>query len=389
MLATDVIDELDALDGLRADWDELALACELPLMAPGWLLAWWRHIAPQRALLRVITVRDGARLVGLAPFYVAARRGGRVDYRLLGVGLGAPLAPLSRPGQRAPVARAIAQALGRARPRADLVGLQGTPLFSRWHVALAEAWPGRVGPMSGVYRERAQPTVVFGGKSREQWLAGRSSKFRSSMRRLARRFSERGGSWRMSTASALREDVEAFLRLHAARWRGRGHSTVLASGARMHDMLLDAGRALVGAERFRLWMTEIDGQAIAADIYVCGGGVAVGINSGWDERWKPLSPPLLATLHTIEDCIARGERRLDLGPGSESHKTRFADADNPVAWAVLMTPGRRLPQTLALTAPLLAGSAAGSLAKRVLTREQVDALRALRSRADRGIARSR
>jgi hypothetical protein len=37
-------------------------------MAPGWLLAWWRHIAPDNALLRAIEIRDGAELVGLAPF---------------------------------------------------------------------------------------------------------------------------------------------------------------------------------------------------------------------------------------------------------------------------------------------------------------------------------
>jgi CelD/BcsL family acetyltransferase involved in cellulose biosynthesis len=377
LLEANLITDADALARLRDEWDELALACELPLMAPAWLLAWWRNIAVEGSLLRVLELREGGRLVGLAPFHVPPSRS-RVDYRLLGIGVGAPLAPLSQPGREGEVARAIGRALSRARPRPDLVVLQGVPLAAGWHDALVDVWPGRIKPISNVYRTRAFPTIELGGGSLEGWLSGRSSKFRSAMRRLARRFEDEGGSWRISTEATLERDVETFERLHAARWQGRGQSTVVAYGGRMRAMLIDAARALIADQRFRLWVMEIEGEAVAADIYISGGGIAVGINGGWDERFKRLSPPLLATMHTVEDCIFRGERRVEMGPGGESHKTRFADADNPVVWSVLMAPGRRLARTLALTAPMLTGNAAGKLAKRVLTPEQVDALRTLR-----------
>jgi CelD/BcsL family acetyltransferase involved in cellulose biosynthesis len=199
------------------------------------------------------------------------------------------------------------------------------------------------------------------------------------MRRLRRRFDEVGGTWRMSTEATLRRDIETFQRLHAARWKGRG-SKLMAYGQRMWAMLNDAGRALIGDERFRLWVMEIDGEAIGADIYLSGGGIVLGINGGWDERWKRLSPPLLATMHTIEDSIHRGESLLNLGPGGGSHKTRFASSDAALAWSVVMTPGRRLPQTLALTALMLTGSTARSQAKRVLRPEHVHRLRQLQRR---------
>jgi hypothetical protein len=109
----------------------------------------------------------------------------------------------------------------------------------------------------------------------------------------------------------------------------------------------------------------------------------VGINGGWDERWKRLSPPLLATMHTIEDSINRGERRLDLGPGEGSHKMRFADDESPVASSLLILPGRHLPQTFALTTSRLAGSAVRSYAKRVLKPEHVADLRKLHRGARR------
>jgi CelD/BcsL family acetyltransferase involved in cellulose biosynthesis len=88
-------------------------------------------------------------------------------------------------------------------------------------------------------------------------------------------------------------------------------------------------------------------------------------------------------MRTIEDSISRGESRVDMGPGEESHKTRFSDCNSPIAWSVVMAPGRRLAQTFALTAPTLANSRGRDLVKRVLEPDQVDALRELRRKVRR------
>jgi CelD/BcsL family acetyltransferase involved in cellulose biosynthesis len=382
MVKARFIRELDSLERVREEWDALALSNGLPLMAPGWVLAWWRHIAPRDGLLRAIEMRDGGELVGLAPFFVVPpRRSGRVVYHMCGIGLGAPLAPLSAPGREWHVAQAISQALTQAEPSPDLIALRATPLAGRWNEMMRDCWPGRVRPLSAVYSTQGYPTVSLQGASLEEWLASRSSHFRSSMRRLGSRFREAGGSWRLSTEPTLEDDVETFQRLHAARWRGRGFSRLLTYGSRLGAMLTEAGRTLLGDDRFRLCITEVDGAAIGADIYVCGGGVVTGINGGWDERWKRLSPPLLATMHMIEDSIGRGEQRVDLGPGNESHKTRFANGNRPVASSVLITPGPHLAQTAMLTAPMLAGGAARQLAKRFLKPEQVHTLRQMQQRA--------
>jgi CelD/BcsL family acetyltransferase involved in cellulose biosynthesis len=292
-----------------------------------------------------------------------------------------PLGLLAQPGRERAVAGAISQALDLAEPRPDLVVLSGTQLAERWPLAMRDGWPGRAKPVARAYRMRAYPRVSLRGGSLEAWLAGRSGKFRYAMRRLRRMLDEAGGSWRMSTEATVSRDIETFLRLHEARWEGRGQSTLVSSGHRGRAMLDDTARTLLAQERFRMWVMEIDGNPIAADIYLCGGGIAVGINCGWDERFKPLSPPLLGTMHAIEDAISRGERRVDLGPGDESHKTRFANDDSPVTWSVVMTPGARFVGTFALTAPMLANNAARDLAKRILKPEQVHTIRELRRRA--------
>jgi CelD/BcsL family acetyltransferase involved in cellulose biosynthesis len=376
------IAELDQLEALVPEWDALAVSCSLPLMSPGWMLPWWRHLAPKGALLRALEVRDGAALVGLVPFFVTAPgHGGRVAYRLLGSGSGAPLALLVPAGREQQVVQAATRALSKADPRPDLIEFSGTRLSSQWHTVMRDCWPSAARPISCAYRVQACPTVSLKGASLEAWLLSRSSKLRSSMRRLARRFAEQGGTWRMSTESTLRSDLKTFQRLHASRWRRLGESSLVTDEERVGAMLNDAGAALVGDERFRLWLMEIDGEAIAADLYLAAGETVLGINGGWDERWKRLSPPLLATLHTIADSIERGESRLGLGPGGGSYKTRFADSDSPVASSVLMVPRRRLPMTMVLTAPTLVGGAARTIAERALRPEHVSGLRKRRHEA--------
>src|SRR4051794_17582534 len=53
----------------EAAWDELAVSTASPYSAPAWMLAWWRHVAPARAQLRLVFSFDGSDLVGVAPFW--------------------------------------------------------------------------------------------------------------------------------------------------------------------------------------------------------------------------------------------------------------------------------------------------------------------------------
>jgi hypothetical protein len=67
VLSSEVITELSELDPLEPEWDELAVANRLPLMSPACFVAWWRQLSPPGAEPRIVAVRDGEQLVGLAP----------------------------------------------------------------------------------------------------------------------------------------------------------------------------------------------------------------------------------------------------------------------------------------------------------------------------------
>jgi len=63
VLEVDLIDDVSAAHSLVPAWDALAVAQALPLCAPGWMLAWWQHLAPAGSELRIVALRDGAQLI--------------------------------------------------------------------------------------------------------------------------------------------------------------------------------------------------------------------------------------------------------------------------------------------------------------------------------------
>jgi len=364
VLVPKLIAELSELDTWIPAWDLLAIEAGLPLMAPACVLAWWRHLAHERAALRAIAVCEGEETIGFAPFY--ADHGAhllRLDWRLPGIELAAGLAPLARPGREAEVAEAIARAMASASDHVDLVALEGMPAGAPWTGA---GWPGRLAPLGARYLTRDCPGVSLREDSFEGWLAGKSANFRGQMRRLRRRFAEAGGVMRQSSRATLAADAEAFVRLHAGRWEGRGESQLARYGPALRGLLEDLGRDLLEQRRFRLWIAELDGEAISAQLFLAAGGRALYVNGGWDERFGRFKPSMLAILAAIEQGFELGEECLDLGVGAQDYKLRFADHTSQVSWTVLMPPGARMGFTLPQTAATLGASGLrGALRSRV------------------------
>ncbi|HEX5146224.1 MAG TPA: GNAT family N-acetyltransferase [Conexibacter sp.] len=384
MLAAELVTDVEALDALAPQWDALAADCALPQMSPAWVLAWWRHVAPDGAQPRTVVVRDGAELVGVAPYYVETGGGGRVDYRLPGIEIAARLAPLARRDREWDVAEAIGATLARATPRPDALLFEGVPVESHWLTALRERWPGALRPPLRSTSFDGNPVATLAGDSFEQWLAARSSNFRGQMRRLRRRFADAGGSSRLATRATLAADAATLTRLHAMRWDGRGHSNLVDLGDRFSAMVVELGERLLDERRFALRVLELDGEPVAAQLFVGAGGTVLFVNGGWDERHAALKPSLLCLLDAVEDGFAAGADRLDLGVGEQSYKLRFADGSLPLAWAVLLLPTPRLPLTAARTAPALAQARLRDGAQRMLSEQHVERLRAARQRLRSG-----
>jgi CelD/BcsL family acetyltransferase involved in cellulose biosynthesis len=365
-----VIEDVAEAQSLAPEWDALAVAGSLPLCAPGWMLSWWRRLAPPASELRVIAVRDGGALVALAPWFVQVGAGGRTDVRFLGAELSDRVDVLCASGREREVAPALRQALAQLRPRPDVIAFEAVPIASQWTRRLAGGLHGRM--RFARYRNSAYPApaVTLSAGAPGEWLAGRSSNFRSQMGRMRRRLEQRGGAVRQIVEPAEVEGaVGALLELNAGRWEGRGVSNLAREG--VAEMLREAARTL-GPDRLRLWAVELDGEPISVQLFLAAGAEIKYWNGGWSEAHADLKPSMLTILAALEDAIARGQSRLDLGVGEHPYKLRFADTEDTLTWGGLIVRNRRWPRTTAELAPkvlryrakLLAGRLPEPLAER-------------------------
>jgi CelD/BcsL family acetyltransferase involved in cellulose biosynthesis len=295
-MRADMVDDAEALEAIAEPWDRLAVERRRPYCAPGWMLAWWRDAAPRPAGLRTLVLRRGGSVLGIAPFFIDGERDGRARYRMLGSG--AFREPLAAEGAEDSVAAAVAH-------------------------ALADAWPGPRRPLLLRQEEMPVPTLQIEGTF-DDWFATKSSHFRAQMRRYRRQLEARGGSVRQAEPHELERAVEAFGRLHRARWEGRGGSSVLNAGV---DRMLHRAAERLPPSRFRLWLIEIDGEIVSTHLFLAAGGEVAYWLGGFDEQIGVQGLSMVTVLAAVEQAFILGDRRLDLGAGAQPYKYRFADGE--------------------------------------------------------------
>jgi CelD/BcsL family acetyltransferase involved in cellulose biosynthesis len=369
-----LIQESSELEPLQASWDELAVAVRSPFAAPAWAAAWWRHLSPDGARLAVVAVHAGDQLVGLAPFY-ASRRLGVTELRLLSGGFASRPGILARSGHERDVADAIPQALADANLRPDALRWEAVDAASPWPDWLSSGWPDGRGHRLLQPSERSAPVVHIGSGSFDEWLDGKSSKFRRRMRRNRRNLEEEeGATFRSADAASLGHDLESFSRLHSARWEDRGGSSAVSTGTL--PMLQEVGERLLESGRFRLLMIDApDGDAINAELFIAAGGVVADWSGGFDERWGKHSPGVLGILAGVEDAFAHNDELVDLGGGEAGFKDRIADEDRPVAWRTSYRRGMRYPLARLRDAPEQAARRGGGRLREWLGQEKLGRLR--------------
>src|SRR5262249_43522607 len=180
MLRAETISDLHAVERWRDEWDGLAVNLGRPFCSPGWMLSWYRHVAPLGSLVRVLLAIDSDRLVGVAPFWVEWWRG-MAGCRVLGAGTTYRVEPLCHPGRERETGRVFAQALAEGSPRPDILTFEAIPSSSVWPGILRDSWPGPARPWLHQDRSVASPALTLAGRSYQEWFRSKSRNFRHQM----------------------------------------------------------------------------------------------------------------------------------------------------------------------------------------------------------------
>jgi CelD/BcsL family acetyltransferase involved in cellulose biosynthesis len=326
-------------------WDALAVAAGRPYCAPAWMLAWWRHMAPADARLRVVLVHDGDELAGVLPLQLASERARVPELRMLTAGFTARVEPLAAAGREAEVARSAAAALARLDPGALV--LEGLPGGSPWPELLTAAWPGRGAWLHEDFT-MSIPLARPGTGGAEAWMKGRSRNFRKESGRVLRRIEEAGGAIRRTDGADARA-VDAALRMYRARWEDRG------GGARTGDaataMLRDAGAELAAGGRCDIWLLEAGEETVGAEVFVRAGAESAAWGGGFLPEWARFAPSVTLMLEAIRHGADEGVERVDLGEGEQPYKRRFTDDVELLRWTTLFPRGRHYARARARVLP--------------------------------------
>jgi CelD/BcsL family acetyltransferase involved in cellulose biosynthesis len=208
---------------------------------------------------------------------------------------------------------------------------------------MAAAWPAARTVIRTDVRMEA-PTIALDGDY-DAWMSRRDRKFRKEARRTMRRLEELGVRPRLADEEAA---IDALVRLHDARWSGRGGSN-LGRGAR--EVVAEASRRLGGDPgRLAIALLESADGPVAAELVLCAGTTLAFWAGGFEPDWAVHAPGTQAMLSALSTAPAQ-VRQVDLGGGAHDYKRRMADGTAPLVWCTLFPVTRRFVPIRLMLAP--------------------------------------
>jgi len=303
----------ESFEALREPWLTLGERSENVFSTWEWATTWWRHYGDGRQLTLAACHDEADQPVAILPLYLAFERPIRVA-RFVGHGAADQLGPVCAPDEPGAI---------------EALAASGRELG--WQVLLADRlpgdgrWPRAVGGRTLTHE--SSPVIDVAGLTWDDYLAARSSNFRSQVRRKERKLErDHGMTYRLSEGGPeqLSRDLDSLFELHRARWREEGSGAFDDTREAFHRDF-----ASVAAERgwLRLWLAEVEGQPIAAWYGFRFAGADWYYQFGRDPQWDRSSVGLVLLAHTVRDAIESGQREYKLLRGGEGYKDRFATGD--------------------------------------------------------------
>jgi CelD/BcsL family acetyltransferase involved in cellulose biosynthesis len=308
------LEQIERLDDVREDWIRMAEGAGHPFATWEWNAAWWRWFNADRPLYSFLCRDEHGDVAAILPLYVAAARPLRVARFL---GYGNLQSPVCAPGHRSLAAAALRAATRSGRGGCRVVVAERLPGDQGWGELLG-------GKLLAVGHD---PVVRFEGMTWEEFLGSRSRNFREQARRKERRLSEQGLTFRLADdPERLPADMDALFRLHTSRWGTETTGVFDGAGGSFHR---DFAAAALQRGWLRLWLAEIDGEAVAAWYGWRFADAEWYYQAGRDPRFDRMSLGSVLLTHTVREACRDGVGAYHFmgGAHEEHYKRRFAKED--------------------------------------------------------------
>ncbi len=307
----EVLESVDALRAVAGDWDDLWRRSEvtMPTVCAEPVALWIEQFGAGRRV-RLITVRQGDRLVGTLPLV------GRKLGRVVPVG-DLSLNPWSANGEllldeaagTAAIAEQLADAMGNS--PWPLLWFEMVPYQAKRWTNLAEALVSRgmkVDVRPGFEIGRVSLQEPFG-----DYMAGRSKNLQRSIRKDLKRLESEGPVEVRLLDHLKPEDVDDAMRrafaVEDSGWKGKAGTSVLRNTG-IFEFYRRQAEHFARQGSLRLAFLECGCRAIAFELGWFGKGVYHSFKVGYDEDYREFGPGHLLRYHLIEAGCADPDLRF-------------------------------------------------------------------------------
>jgi CelD/BcsL family acetyltransferase involved in cellulose biosynthesis len=319
----------EPFDAIAAEWSDLLAQAPspMPFSTPEWQRVWLRHFQGERAL-RVLTARDGERLIGVAPLLIdeSEHAAQFVGHHSICDYMDAVVAPGYEQEFFARVLERLAQD---GITSLDLRGVR------QWSPTLDALCTCAGGCGYGVERqeEALSPSVELPGDW-ESYLGQLSKKDRHELRRKLRRLMSAGGV-ELQVVTAPDEAAEKLDTLFRLMRISSHHKEEFLDRPGMEAFFRDMTRTMAEAGMIRFYFLTFDGKPVASVLNFDVGGVLYMYNSGYDPEYAHYAVGLMSKALLLQDAIEHGRSCVDFLRGDESYKYDLGGKDQQVYRLVL------------------------------------------------------
>jgi CelD/BcsL family acetyltransferase involved in cellulose biosynthesis len=309
------IEEEHDFDALGQAWDELVGDAWTPFDSHGWYRAWWRAFG--RGRLAIATAWEGERLAAVFPLS-RARGGGLIAMANVHTPLYRPIAP-----DRGALAAVVGHALSGGAARLEITAVpDGEPVSTLMR-------DGAGGRRRRVLSERqhVSPIVETTGTF-AAWRQRTKPRWRSDLDRFARNLRRRHqAAFSMVEPPAdLESELGAGFQVEASGWKGH-RGTAIASSPETEAFYREVATSFDRRGKLRLSRIELPGGVVAFDLCLLHDRRLYLLKTGFDERFRNLSPGLVLRLATIERCFELGLEAHELLGDDTEWKRKFATTE--------------------------------------------------------------
>jgi CelD/BcsL family acetyltransferase involved in cellulose biosynthesis len=348
-----VVSSREEFQALEEPWNQLLAnsPANTYFLRWEWVWSWWEAFGVAQGVLHILVVKRGERIVGIGPFYRMTSKMGRMlpVQQLLFLGtstssvgdVGSEYLDLITQGQQGrDIAQMMFEQILAANVCQELVLLHVPAQSSTMQCVLERA--ESAGFMCQELQRWQCPYIVL-PDSWEKFLETLGSTMRYKFRKNLRELAKHGDhAFRITTAQdELKTDLEQLVRLHQARWEGRGMSGVFADTQYHRFLKMVSGYALQN-DHLRLSLVTVSAKPVAALFNLAYGNKIYYYQSGFDTSLdKKVAIGTFAHSLCLEQAITEKLEEYDfLLKGSlDTYKDRWTQQVREIVDYRLIAPG--------------------------------------------------